>query len=116
MKELRCRCGQPITLDDLEYIEYYAHTMGANRVYLRFHCPACGRTSERSLSQSAWDEFLLTYLGDEERTFEEWVRTEQLGPITDEEIRQVRRMLRQGNPLESLREWEQSQQQNESSE
>lgn len=113
MKYLSCSCGQRIGLDDLEYIAYHTHTMGANRVYVRFHCPACGRSSERSLTQSAWDEFLLTYLGQEERTLEEWVRMEQMGPITEEEIRQVRRMLRQGNPLESLRLWEQSQREEE---
>ena len=116
MKRLHCRCGQTIGLDDLEYVAYYAHTMGANRIYVRFHCPACGRTTERTLSQSAWDEFLLTYLSHEERSFEEWVRTEQLGPITDEEVRQVRRVLRHNNLLESLREWEESQHEEEPSE
>lgn len=106
MKPLRCRCGQLISLDDLTYIAYHPHMMGANRVEIHFQCPSCGRLSERMLTQSAWDRLLLQYLEHEERSFDEWVRTEQLGPITDEEVRAMRRALRNNTFLKSLNEWE----------
>lgn len=113
MKPLRCRCGRSIGLDDFIYIGYHAHTLGANRVEIRFQCPACGRESERMLTQSAWDELLLSYLQEEERTFEEWVCTEQLGPITDEEVRAMRQALRNNTFLQSLRKWESAHEENE---
>ena len=113
MSPLRCRCGQPIGLDDLTYVAYHSHTMGANRVEVHFQCPACGRVSERMLTQAAWDRVLLHFMEGEERTFEEWVRTEQLGPITDEEVRQMRRALRETTFLSSLREWESAHGENE---
>ncbi|MCX7992433.1 MAG: hypothetical protein N2651_02060 [Fimbriimonadales bacterium] len=104
---LRCRrCNTPITLDDFIYIAYHAHTMGANRVEVHFQCGQCGHRAERMLSQSAWDELILSYLENDERSVDEWMATEQLGPITAEEIRAMRRALRSENVLESLREWE----------
>ncbi len=109
MKPLRCRCGQVIGLDDLMHIAYHPHTMGANRIQVRFECPKCGRVSERLLPQAVWDEMLLAYLENDERTLNEWMETTQLGPITDEEIRAMRRELRQGDLLRSLRKWEASQ-------
>ncbi|MCS6923672.1 MAG: hypothetical protein NZM10_04750 [Fimbriimonadales bacterium] len=104
---LRCRrCNAPITLDDFLYIAYHPHTMGANRVEVHFECAHCGHRGERILSQSAWDELMLSYLENDERSVEEWMTTQQLGPITAEEIRAVRRALRHENILESLRAWE----------
>ncbi|MDW8105950.1 MAG: hypothetical protein RMK45_00565 [Armatimonadota bacterium] len=58
------------------------------------------------LPQTVWDELLLSYLEHDERTIDEWLLTQQLGPITAEEIRAVRRALREENILESLYEWE----------
>ncbi len=105
--KLKCRhCDAPITLDDLTYIAYHAHTMGANRVEVHFECAHCGRRGERMLSQAAWDELMLRYLENDERSMHEWMTTQQLGPITAEEVRAVRRALRQENILESLRAWE----------
>lgn len=106
---LRCRrCDAPITLDDFLYIAYHTHTMGANRVEVHFQCGQCGHRAERMLSQAAWDELILSYLEHDERTVDEWMATEQLGPITAEEVRAMRRALRSENLLESLREWERS--------
>ena len=66
---LRCRrCQATIGLDDLTYIAYHAHTMGANRVEVHFECPRCGYRGERMLSQQAWDELMLSYLENDERT------------------------------------------------
>lgn len=113
MKQIRCRCGQLIGLDDFIYIGYHPHTLGANRVEIRFQCPACGRESECMLTQSAWDELLLYYLQAEERSLEEWVRTEQLGPITDEEIRALRQALRNDTFLQSLQDWESAHEEND---
>ena len=107
---LRCRrCQATIGLDDLTYIAYHAHTMGANRVEVHFECPRCGHRGERVLSQQAWDELMLSYLENDERTIDEWLTTQQMGPITAEEVRAMRRMLRSGNLLKSLHEWERSQ-------
>ncbi|MCS7272629.1 MAG: hypothetical protein NZ550_00580 [Fimbriimonadales bacterium] len=105
--KLRCRrCNAPITLDDFTYIAYHGHTMGANRVEVHYECPQCRYQGGRMLPQTAWDELLLSYLERDERTVGEWLLTQQLGPITDEEIRAMRRALYEGNVLESLREWE----------
>jgi hypothetical protein len=82
--------------------------MGANRVEVHFECPRCGYRSERMLSQQAWDELMLSYLENDERTADEWLVTQQMGPITAEEVRAMRRMLRSGNLLQSLHEWERS--------
>jgi hypothetical protein len=60
------------------------------------------------LSQQAWDELMLSYLENDERTADEWLTTQQMGPITAEEVRAMRRMLRSGNLLQSLHEWERS--------
>ncbi|MCS7209309.1 MAG: zinc-ribbon domain-containing protein [Fimbriimonadales bacterium] len=104
---LRCRrCNAPIGLDDFVYIAYHAHTLGANRVEVHFQCGRCGHRGERMLRQADWDELMLSYLENDERSVEEWMATEQLGPITAEEIRAVRRALRSENLLESLRAWE----------
>jgi hypothetical protein len=100
---LRCRrCQATIGLDDLTYIAYHPHTMGANRVEVHFECPRCGYRGERMLSQQAWDELMLSYLENDERTADEWLITQQMGPITAEEVRAMRRMLRSGNLLQSL--------------
>ena len=105
--KLKCRrCNAPITLDDLTYIAYHAYTLGANRVEVHFECAHCGHRGERMLSQAVWDELMLSYLENDERSTDEWMTTQQLGPITAEEVRAVRRALRQENILESLRDWE----------
>ncbi|MCS7300602.1 MAG: hypothetical protein NZ556_03505 [Fimbriimonadales bacterium] len=107
--KLRCRrCNAPITLDDFIYIAYHAHTLGANRIEVHFECARCGHRGERMLNQSAWDELMLSYFENDERTFDEWLATQQLGPITADEVRAMRRALRHENLLQSLREWEQS--------
>lgn len=104
---LRCRrCDTPIGLDDFVYIAYYPHTMGANRIEVQYECAQCGHRGTRTLTQAAWDELMLRYLENDERTVDEWLAMQQLGPITAEEIREVRRALRHENILESLREWE----------
>ncbi|MCS6918535.1 MAG: hypothetical protein NZM28_02050 [Fimbriimonadales bacterium] len=105
--KLKCRrCNAPITLDDLTYVAYHAHTMGANRVEVHFECASCGHRGERMLTQAMWDELMLTYLENDERSLDEWMTTQQMGPITAEEVRMVRRALRHENILESLRDWE----------
>ncbi len=77
---LRCRhCQATIGLDDLTYIAYHPHTMGANRVEVHFECPRCGYRGERMLSQQAWDELMLSYLENDERTADEWLITQQDG-------------------------------------
>lgn len=99
---IRCVCGQKIQASQLLEIRYLQHSMGQNRVYVRFECPRCGHARERLIRQQEWDRFVLSSMPYTEISRTEREQFQLLGEITKEEHGQARRMLEDVWSVEQL--------------
>jgi len=86
---LRCHCGQRIFARDVMQRGTLIRQFGPPFVYIRYRCSRCKKLGEQFVKQEDWD--IRALIGaDSEVSPEEKRRFDQMGPITDDEVRSVR--------------------------